>query len=32
MLTKNEYDAMLIERHGQKTFDILSKALSLIHI
>lgn len=26
MLTKNEYDAMLIERHGQKTFDILSKA------
>ena len=26
MLTKNEYDAMLIERHGKKTFDILSKA------
>lgn len=26
MLTKNEYDAMLIERHGKKTFDILSNA------
>ncbi len=26
MLTKEQYDAMLIERHGQKVFEILSKA------
>lgn len=26
MLTKEQYDAMLIERHGQKVFDTLSKA------
>lgn len=26
MLTKEQYDAMLIERHGQKVFDMLSKA------
>lgn len=26
MITKEDYDAMLIERHGQQVFDTLAKA------
>ena len=26
MITKKDYDAMLIERHGQQVFDTLAKA------